>query len=129
MGLLLNVKGERAQKICSFMWADNFWLMSHSKRNLEQVLWDLIEEAEKCDLAPKPASLWWTSTYEEEEISKVLIATNGLMYKFPFEEKFILGCAMNRQGKSLDAIEERMQSANKVSWKDIMVYTSKDVPW
>ena len=36
---------------------------------------------------------------------------------------------MKRQGKSLDAIEERMQSCNKVFWKDIMVYTSKDVAW
>ena len=35
---------------------------------------------------------------------------------------------MNRQGKSLDAIEERMQSANKAFWKDIMVCRSKDVP-
>ena len=126
---LLDFKGERAQKLCSSMWADNFWLMSHSKRNLEQMLRDLIEEAEKCDLAPKPASLWWTSTYEEEERSEVLVATNGLMYKSPFEEKFILGFAMKRQGKSLDAIEERMQSANKVFWKDIMVYTCKHVAW
>ena len=36
---------------------------------------------------------------------------------------------MNRQGKALDAIEERMQSANKASWRDILVYRSKDVPW
>ena len=36
------------------------------------------------------------------------------MYKFFFEERFkILGCAMNRQGKTLDAVEERMPSANK----------------
>ena len=59
---------------------------------------------------------------QEEERSEVLIATNGLMYRFLLKEKFkILGCAMNRQGKSLDAIEERMQSANKVFWWDILV--------
>ena len=81
---------------------------------------DLIEEAEKYDLAPKPASLWWTSTYEEEERSEVLV----LRKKF-----LILGCAINRQGKSLDAIEERMQSANKAFGRDILVYRSKDVPW
>ena len=52
------------------------------------------------------------------------------MYKFPFEDKFkILGCAMNRQEKSLDAIEDRMQSANKAFWRDILVYRSEDSPW
>ena len=65
MGLLLDFKGDKAHLICSFMWADNFGIMSHSKRNLEQMLRDLIEEAEKWEVAPKTASLWWTSTYEE----------------------------------------------------------------
>ena len=36
---------------------------------------------------------------------------------------------MNRQGKTCEAVEERMQSANKAFWKDIMTYKSKDVPW
>ena len=52
------------------------------------------------------------------------------MYKFNFEDKFkILGCAMNRQGKTLDAIEERMQSDNKAFWRDILVHKSKDARW
>ena len=64
------------------------------------MLYDLIEEAEKWGLAPKPASLWWTSTCEAEERSGMLVATNGLMYKFTFEDKFkILGCVMNAQGR------------------------------
>ena len=105
-GLLLDFKGEKAHQICSFMWAYHFWIMSHSKTNLEQMLRDLIEEAEKWDLAPKLAILWWTSTHEEEVRHEMIVATNGLMYKFSSEEKFkILGCA------------------------DIPVYRSKDVPW
>ena len=32
-------------RICSFTWADNFWIMSHSKEHLERMLKDLIEEA------------------------------------------------------------------------------------
>ena len=39
-----------------------------SLQNLEQMLRDLIEEAEQWDLAPKPASLRWTGTYEEEDV-------------------------------------------------------------
>ena len=58
------------------------------------------------------------------------IYTTTGCHKFPFEEKFrILGYAMIRQGKSDDAIEERMQSANKAFWKDILISKSKDVPW
>ena len=52
------------------------------------------------------------------------------MLQIPCEDKFkILGCAMNRQGKTFDAVEERMQSADKAIWKDILIYRSKDVPW
>ena len=47
--------------------ADNFWLVSHSKKNLKEMLQDIIEEARRWDLLPKAASLWWTSTYEAEE--------------------------------------------------------------
>ena len=35
--------------------------------NLEQMLRDLIEEASRWNLELKPTSLWWTSTYEQEE--------------------------------------------------------------
>ena len=52
------------------------------------------------------------------------------MLQISFEDEFkILGCAMNRQGKTCDAVEERMQSASEAFWKDIMTYKSKDVPW
>ena len=58
MGLLLDSKGQKAHQACSVMWADNFWIMSLSKRTLERMLLDLIEEVEKWDLATKLASLW-----------------------------------------------------------------------
>ena len=82
------------------------------------------------DLEPKPASLWWTSTYASEEKSDMILGTSKGCYKFPFEDEFkVLGRALNRQGNSCDAVEERMQSANKAFWKDIMIYKSKDLPW
>ena len=54
---ILKEKEEGEHEICSFMWADNFWFISHSKKHLEQMLKDLIEEAAKVDMEPKPASL------------------------------------------------------------------------
>ena len=50
--------------------------------------------------------------------------TTSRSHNFPFEQKFkILGYALNRRRKSHDAIEERMQSANKAFWK-IFGYTA-----
>ena len=51
-GILLDMEGERTHQICSFLWADNFWIMSHSKEHLEQMLRDLIEEANRWDKKP-----------------------------------------------------------------------------
>ena len=108
------------------MWADNSWIMSHSKKNLEQMSCDLIEEASRWDLVPKPTSLWWSCTYGPVERIDMTIYTTTGCYKFSFEEKFKnLGFAMNRQGKSHDAFEERMQSANKAFWKDILKTEAK----
>ena len=60
----------------------------------------------------------------------MILGTSKGNYKLPFEDTFkILGCAMSRQGKTCDAVEERMQSANKAFSKDILIYKSKDVPW
>ena len=89
---------------------------------------DLIEEAAKVDLEPKPASLWWTSTYASDEKKDMILGASKGRNKFPVEEEFkILGCLMNRQGKTCDAVEERMQSANKAFWKDIKIYRNKGI--
>ena len=104
-GVPLDIEGGGAHQRCSFMWADNFWIISHSKENLEQMLRDLIEEASIWDLEPKPASLWWTSTNDSEEKCDMSLGTTKGCYTLPFEEKFkIFGCAMNRQGKTYDAV-------------------------
>ena len=73
-------KREGRHQICSFVWADNFWIVSHSKENLEQMQRDFFEEADKWDLVPKPASLWWTSTcYSEEKVDTDLGTSSDLI--------------------------------------------------
>ena len=58
-----------------------------------------------------------------------LVTSTGC-YQFPFEDTFkILGCALLPEGKTHDAMEERMQSANKAFCKDILIFKSKDVLW
>ena len=77
------------------MWADSYWVVSHSKAHLEQMLKDPIQEAERWDFEPKPATLWWTSTYTSEEKKDVR------RHRIPFGEHFkTLGFSMNREGQT-----------------------------
>ena len=55
------------------MWADNCKVKSHSKAHLEQMSKDLIQEAGRWDLEPKPAISWCTSTYDSEEKKDLMI--------------------------------------------------------
>ena len=48
---------------------------------------DLIEEAERCDLEPKLASLWWTSTDDDERMDDSKIRKTTGLHKLPFEKK------------------------------------------
>ena len=130
IGILLDLDGERAHQICSFIWADIFFDHVALREDLEQTSRDLFEETNRWDLEPKPASLWRTSAYDSEEKIDMNLGTESGCCTFPFEDTFkILGCAMSRQGKAHDAIEERMQSTIKAFWKDILIYKSKGVPW
>ena len=36
MGVLMEIEGEKASQLCSSVWADNFWIMSQSKRILSK---------------------------------------------------------------------------------------------
>ena len=83
---------------------------------LHQMLQDLLEEVSRWDLVPKPTSLWWTSTYDREERIDMTIYTTKGGQKFLFEEKFkILGDAMNRQGKSHDAMKKECSQQTRLS--------------
>ena len=58
MAVFLDLEGQKKRQICSFMWADNFGIMYHSKNHVAQILRDLIQ---KWDLAPRPRFLWISS--------------------------------------------------------------------
>ena len=70
------------------------------------------------------------SASDSEDKLDLSMGTKTRSRRFPVEEKFkILGFTMNRQGKTHECLEERMQSANKAWWRDGKIYRSKDVPW
>ena len=122
-------QGESYQ-IRSFMWLYHYWILSHSKTSLEQMMKDLIEEMERWELEQKLTSLWWTSTFTDEKMDDTKIRTRTGLHKLSFEKKFkILGDVFNQTERKLDSLDERMQSANKVRWRDMNIYRSKDIPW
>ena len=67
MGVLSDFDGQKEHQMCSFMWADNTG--SCSKCHLEQMLRDLIQEAEN------------ESIYDSEE-RKPIDATGSLLLRF-----------------------------------------------
>ena len=69
MSIILDFKDEMAHQICSLMWADNFWLTSHSKKNLE-----------------KGRVLTKKKKKEEGKKYVNVIADDGI-FRCPFEEK------------------------------------------
>ena len=104
--------------------------MSQSQAHLEQKLKDLIEEAERWDLDPKQASLWWTSSHADEKMDDMTTRTRTRLHKLPFEKKVkTLGYTFNQTRRTQDSFEERMQSANNAWWRDVKMYRSECVPW
>ena len=117
-----------AIKSCSVMWADNNWVLSHSVTQLEQMMRDLIDEAERWTWNPNQASLWWPSTCAQQkrghDDQDWKLRSNSHSKKIKF-----LGYIFNPAGKMQDSLDERMQSANKAWWRDVKIDRSKVVPW
>ena len=64
--VLLDIE-EVAHQMCSFVWADNFWIVSQSKNTWSKCFNICLKKASKVDLEPKPVSLRWTRTYALED--------------------------------------------------------------
>ena len=124
-----------SHQFCNIMWAENDWFFSHSKTHLEQMMKDSIGEAERWDLEPKQAGLWWTSTNADEKKEDIRRRQKKGPHKFPFEKSFFLLKKKSRDASSVPrekkakSLEEKMQSANKAWWREVKIYQRKVVPW
>ena len=79
-------------------------LLDHSKTHLEQMMQDLLEEAERT-WNRKQQVLWWTATCASE-LTEESFRVWG--YRPPI-----------KQGETQDCLEDRMQHANKAWWRDV----------
>ena len=70
----------------------------------------------------------WTSTYAEENGGYVP-QDEDRGAQVAVREKFkIIGYTLGPAGTMQDSLEERLQSANKLGWRDAKIHKSKDVP-
>ena len=68
------------------MLADNCWLFSDSRERLTCMVNDIIEELLDLDMEPKPESLWWTSTYNHEDMRTLRMEGRDKVWDLPFCE-------------------------------------------
>ena len=50
-------------------------ILTPSKETLEQMMKELVDEASKWDLEPKPTSLRWTGTHADEVLEDIVVET------------------------------------------------------
>ena len=61
---------------------------------------DVIKELPDLDMEPKPESLWWASTYKDEDMATLKVGDRGKTWDLPFTEVFdVLGSRFHRDGK------------------------------
>ena len=85
---------KRGDELCSILWADNNWFMSHSKQHLEQIATEFIAESERWDLRPNRRargvrahtlrSTWRAQRWKQNRAAQVLCfkSINILGYMF-----------------------------------------------
>ena len=87
--------------------AENFWTFSEDRGHLTQMVKELIEERMDFDMEPKPESLLWTSTFEEEVREDIWKGSGGETWRMPFVEEFeLLGYRCLPDGKVIQFPEK-----------------------
>ena len=129
--LTFRTKPKDNHQVCSFMWADKYWILSHKKENAEHMMKELVEEVDTWDMESNTRQL-----AAEEDLCKRGKARHRVRsgeretHTRPFADEFrILGHLFSRDGRMQISLEERMQSANEAWWSDVKKYRCKSVPW
>ena len=110
------------------MWADNYWLICHKREILVHTVNNIIEELLNLDMAPQPESLWWTSSYEEEDQLTLKVGRGGKDWDLPFQGGLRgIGCRFQRDGRGTQGVEKTLRK-KMGSWRrDADIYSSKSV--
>ena len=111
-------------KICSFMLADNYWILSQSGENLEQMMKELVDEVGR----------WDTEQENYEYVVDENIRRRGTGKRISIRRQVHTSCFLQRRsriarGRCRTPWSEIIQNADKAWWRDVKIYGSKDVPW
>ena len=86
MGAFLELEGQGHNRHAVFCGPTTFGLCPTPKVTSNRCCGICLEKAEKWDSAPKPTSLWWTSTYDPEERGLIFRLTRGRDVIFPLKK-------------------------------------------
>ena len=70
------------------MWADDCWQVSDNKRSWVCMVNDISEELLGLDMEPWLDSLWWASTYKDEEAATLMVGGRWKTLDMPFMKVF-----------------------------------------
>ena len=99
----------------------------HNREILVLMVNDIIEELLNLDMEPKPESLLWTSSYEEDKLT-LQVGGGGKDWDLPFREVFeVLGYRFQRDGKSTQGVGKTLRKGMGSWWRDAYIYRSKSV--
>ena len=101
------------------MWADNFWLFIDNREKLICMVNDIIEELLDLDMERNPESLWWTSTFQDENMRTLRVGVRDRAWDLLLCEVFdVLGYRFHRNGKGFQGVERSMCKALRSWWRD-----------
>ena len=65
------------------MWVDNNWLFIDNREKLICMVNDIIEELLDLDMERNPESLWWTSTFQDENMRTLRVGVRDRALDLP----------------------------------------------
>ena len=78
---------------------------------------DIIEELLDLDIEPKPESVWWTSTFKDEDMRTLRVGGRDKIWDLAFCEVFdVLGYRFHRDGKGFQGVERSMFKVLRSWW-------------
>ena len=89
-GWLLSFGGQDDNEytLRGMMWADNYGLFSDNREKLICMVNDIIEELLDLDMERNPESLWWTSTFQDENMRTLRVGVRDRALDLPLCEVF-----------------------------------------
>ena len=80
-------------------------------------------------MEPMPESLWWTSTYKDEDRVTLIVENRDFAWDLPFKEVFeVFGVSVPSRWEGCPGAERTLWICMGSWWRDGHIYRSKTSP-